>query len=170
MRSPRAFLVAVFLLSIATPGAAAPEPADPTAASSVIVDEIRAEAATVRQQLRTARAHRDMVKTLCLNDKLTQLDVALRSAGQRREALLAAVAQADAAAVQQERARLDVHREQGRRVASEAQQCLGSPDPSGDERGQTSMTTPPLPSQGDYPAPVDLVVVGEPPGAVSAYK
>ena len=35
---------------------------------------------TVRRQLEQARIARDVVKTLCLNDKLSQIDVALRSA------------------------------------------------------------------------------------------
>src|SRR5882757_8910370 len=34
----------------------------------------------VSQELASARQQRDVVKTLCLNDKLTQMDVAVRSA------------------------------------------------------------------------------------------
>ena len=42
---------------------------------------------SVRRMLETARAQRDVVKTLCLNDKLNQIDVAMRSAQDRRGAL-----------------------------------------------------------------------------------
>jgi hypothetical protein len=168
--SPRAFLVSVSLLLFSSPGAAAPEPPDPAAASSAVVDEVRVAASDVRNQLRTARAQRDVIKTLCLNDKLNQLDVTLRSAGQRREALLGAAAQADSAAVAQEQARLTVHREQARRIAAEARQCIGSPEPPGGEGGPTTMTEPPLPIPADYPPPVDVFTLVQPPLSVSAYK
>src|SRR5512139_3513552 len=51
---------------------------------------------TVRRQLMEAREKRDVVKTLCLNDKLTQLNVAVSSAQERREALAAAAKRGDA--------------------------------------------------------------------------
>ncbi|MBX3202916.1 MAG: hypothetical protein KF894_32615, partial [Labilithrix sp.] len=38
----------------------------------------------VRKMLEEARRQRDVVKTLCLNDKLSQVDVAIRSARDRR--------------------------------------------------------------------------------------
>src|SRR5262249_30903763 len=47
-------------------------------------------------QLETPRAQRDVVKTLCLNDKLNQIDVAIRSARERRQSLEAAVNRNDA--------------------------------------------------------------------------
>ena len=50
----------------------------------------------VRRQLMEAREQRDVVKTLCLNDKLTQLNVAITSAQERRDALAAAVKRGDA--------------------------------------------------------------------------
>ena len=49
----------------------------------------------VRRQLMEAREQRDVVKTLCLNDKLTQLNVAITSAQERRDALTAAVKRGD---------------------------------------------------------------------------
>lgn len=170
MRSPSAFVVSISLLLLSAPGAAAPETPDPAASSTAAVEEIRAAATSVRQHLRTARAQRDVIRTLCLNDKLNRLDVTLRSAGQRREALLAATAQSDAAAVSREQARLEVEREQARRVTAEAQQCVGSPEPGGDEGGRTTMTEPPLPSTVDYPGPEDVLILVQPPSSVSAYK
>src|SRR5262245_57046959 len=46
---------------------------------------------TVRLMLEEARGQRDVVKTLCLNDKLNQIDVAIRSARERRQGLELAV-------------------------------------------------------------------------------
>src|SRR5579859_7640547 len=42
-------------------------------------------AGTVRRQLEQARTAHDVVKTLCLNDKLSQIDVAIRSARDRQQ-------------------------------------------------------------------------------------
>ncbi len=47
----------------------------------------------VRQQLGVAREQKDVVKTLCLNDKLNQIDLAIRTATDRVDGLGAAVAQ-----------------------------------------------------------------------------
>ena len=49
----------------------------------------------VRHQLEAARQARDVVKTLCLNDKLSQIDVAARSGRDRQAALQAAVQRND---------------------------------------------------------------------------
>ena len=170
MKSPGATLVVVSALLLSTRAVAAPEaPGDPAIAAGSIVDEIRSSASTVRAQLQAARAQRDVVKTLCLNDKVSQLDVTFRSASQQREALLATAAEGDAA-VAQAQARLGAHREQARRVAAEAQQCAGSPEPAGDPGGHTFMTEPELPAAGDYPAPEDVSTVAQPPLAVSGFK
>jgi hypothetical protein len=172
MRSPWGFFVCASLLLVATHGAAAPESAspDPAIAAGGILDELQSAARTVRQRLQSARAQRDIIKTVCLNDKLNQLDVAVRNARERRESLLAAVAQTDTAVVTQERARLEVYRQQGRRVAAEAHQCVGQPDPS-QGHGDVAWSEPPgLPTPADYPAPPDVFAVLSPPSAVSAYK
>jgi hypothetical protein len=172
MRSPWGFCVCASLLLVATYGVAAPEaaPGDPAAAADKIIDEIQSAARTVRQQLQAARAQRDLIKTLCLNDKLTQLDVAVRNARERREALLAAVARADAAVIGQERARLEVNREQGRKVASEAHQCVGQPDPTVTPSEVVPSEPPGLPTPVEYPVPPDVITIVQPPVPVSAYK
>jgi hypothetical protein len=169
---PWGWFVCASVLLLATHGDAAPGPpsTDPAVAAGTIVDELQSAARTVRIQLQSARAQRDVIKTACLNDKLTQLDVAVRNARERRDALLVAVAQSDAAVVAQEQARLEVTRQQGRRVAAEAQQCVGQPDPNQQVPSEVTPFVPPgLPSAGDYP-PGDLFAVIQPPSAVSAYK
>ncbi len=79
----------------------------------------------VRRQLETARAQRDVVKTLCLNDKLNQLDVAVRSARERREALAAAVQRSDADLATHEFTILSVLRQRSDQLTAEANQCIG---------------------------------------------
>src|SRR5579863_1480472 len=77
----------------ATAGLARPvtlTPQEELAQSEGILSRMDTSRSVVRRQLEQARAQRDVVKTLCLNDKLNQLDVAIRSARERRQALEAA--------------------------------------------------------------------------------
>src|SRR5215218_6679625 len=71
-------------------------PAEQLAQSESFLSRMEASRATVRRQLEQARAQRDVVKTLCLNDKLNQIDVAIRSARERRQALELAAGRKDA--------------------------------------------------------------------------
>lgn len=79
----------------------------------------------VRRQLEAARAQRDVVKTLCLNDKLNQVDVALRSAKERRAALELAVNRKDVDLANHEFTVLSVLSERGKQLGQEAAQCIG---------------------------------------------
>jgi hypothetical protein len=81
---------------------------------------------TVRQALEKARLQRDVVKTLCLNDKLNQLDVAIRSARERRQALEAAAQRQDADLATHEFTILSVLRQRSDQLTAEANQCIGS--------------------------------------------
>lgn len=82
-------------------------------------------ATTVQRQLETARKARDVVKVLCLSDKLTQLHVAIRSFKERQSSLKSAVERKDP-----DRSRLDfsviaVLKERGSSLSAEANQCVG---------------------------------------------
>jgi hypothetical protein len=79
----------------------------------------------VRRQLETARAQRDVVKTLCLNDKLNQLDVAIRSARERKQSLEAAATRNDVDLANHEFTILSVLRQRADQLTAEANQCIG---------------------------------------------
>lgn len=79
----------------------------------------------VRQALEKARIARDVVKTLCLNDKLNQLDVAIRSARERRESLAAAAQRADTDLSNHEFTILSVLKQRAEQLSAEANQCIG---------------------------------------------
>jgi hypothetical protein len=79
----------------------------------------------VRRMLEGARAQRDVVKTLCLNDKLNQIDVAVRSARERREQLQAAVQRNDTDLANHEFNILSVLRQRTDQLTAEANQCIG---------------------------------------------
>jgi hypothetical protein len=90
-----------------------------------ILSRMDQAAATVRRQLEQARAARDVVKTLCLNDKLSQIDVAIRSARDRQASLQAAAQRNDTELSNHEFTILTVLRQRSEQLTAEANQCIG---------------------------------------------
>jgi len=80
---------------------------------------------SVRRMLEQARSQRDVVKTLCLNDKLNQIDVAVRSAQERRGALEQAANRKDPDLANHEFQILTVLRQRVEQLSAEANQCIG---------------------------------------------
>jgi len=136
--------------------------------ADTVLARIDAAAATVRRQLESARQARDVVKTLCLNDKLSQVDVANRSARDRQSALQSAVQRNDAELANHEFAIMTVLRQRVEQLTAEANQCIG------EEMafiGQTAIVTtidPNLPGEDNtaYPA-TDPTPITEPPACSS---
>jgi hypothetical protein len=89
------------------------------------VDAIDRAAQSIQRQLQSARKDRDVVRVLCLNDKLNQVDVALRSAQDRVGALGAAVDRKDADRARHEYTVLEVLHDRVRTLANESSQCIG---------------------------------------------
>lgn len=123
---------------------------------------------TVRRQLMDARAQRDVVKTLCLNDKLSQLNVAISSAQERHDALAAAVKRNDNDLATHEFTILTVLRQRSDQLTAEANQCLGEEIGS---PGNSSVTTTidknlPVEDPSDYPT---FTLTTEPPSCMSCY-
>jgi len=83
------------------------------------------DAVGIRQQLEQARAARDVVKTLCLNDKLNQIDVAKRSAADRVTTLQAAVDSKDQDRARHEFMLLQELHDRADQIVKEAAQCIG---------------------------------------------
>jgi hypothetical protein len=103
----------------------------------------------VRRQLETARAARDVVKTLCLNDKLSQIDVATRSAKDRRQSLQLAIGRSDAELGNHEFTILTVLRQRVEQLTAEANQCIGEEATLIGESKITTTVDPTLPSDDD---------------------
>jgi hypothetical protein len=82
-------------------------------------------AQTVRRQLEQSRESRDVVKVLCLNDKLNQIDVAIRAARDRMPVLMAALDKDDIDNSRHEFAVLQVLRDRVRTLVQESNQCIG---------------------------------------------
>jgi hypothetical protein len=83
-------------------------------------------ARTVKQQLATAREYRDVVKVLCLSDKLTQIDVATAAARDRFSSLNSAIERdKDPRDARYEFTILQVLHERVRTLVQESTQCVG---------------------------------------------
>jgi hypothetical protein len=132
--------------------------------SEALLTRMDASRTGVRRQLETARAQRDVVKTLCLNDKLNQLDVALRSANERREALAAATQRSDADLANHEFTILSVLRQRSDQLTAEAQQCIGQEAGFlGDSAVQATVEPGIPPDPSSWEAPGSNIIVVTPP-------
>jgi len=80
---------------------------------------------SITRQLQAARKDRDVVRVLCLTDKLSQVDVALSSAQDRVGALRTAVERADADRSRHEYTVLEVLNDRARVLVNESNQCVG---------------------------------------------
>jgi hypothetical protein len=100
-------------------------PQDELAQAENVLKRMDAARKAVHGMLEKARADRDVVKTLCLNDKLSQLDVSARSARERKDALQAAVQRNDAELAGHEFTILTVLKQRTDQLSAEANQCIG---------------------------------------------
>jgi hypothetical protein len=90
-----------------------------------LVAGIERSAQSIQRQLQTARKDRDVVRVLCLNDKLNQVDVAQRSAQDRMAALDAAAQREDMDRSRHEYTVLEVLADRVRVLVGESNQCIG---------------------------------------------
>jgi hypothetical protein len=82
-------------------------------------------ATQVRRQLTRAREQKDVVKALCLNDKLNQMDLAIRTATDRVSGLEAAVSANDVERSRHQYTVILVLRDRVTTLNSESNQCIG---------------------------------------------
>jgi F0F1-type ATP synthase membrane subunit b/b' len=124
---------------------------------------------TVRRQLESARQSRDAVKTLCLNDKLSQIDVATRSARDRETALQAAAQRNDAELANHEFTIMTVLRQRAEQLSSEANQCIGEEVAFVGQTQITEEISPNLPQTDvtDFPSTDGLGIFVAPPPPTS---
>jgi hypothetical protein len=151
-------------------------PAEQLAQTDGFLARMDGSRSVVRHQLETARAQRDVVKTLCLNDKLNQIDVAIRSARERRQSLEAAASRNDVDLSNHEFTILSVLRQRTDQLAAEANQCIGKEAGFVGESAVTSSIDPNLPDDpSKYPGtqpgqyPDDNLFV-DPPACASCFQ
>jgi adenosyl cobinamide kinase/adenosyl cobinamide phosphate guanylyltransferase len=100
-------------------------PAERLAQGQEIVVAIEAASQAIQRQLQSARKDRDVVRVLCLNDKLNQVDVALSSAQDRLGSLRTAIEHSDADRARHEYTVLEVLNDRARVLVNESNQCVG---------------------------------------------
>ena len=83
------------------------------------------DAALVQRQASDAKQKHDVVKTLCLSDKLSQIHVAVSTATGRIETLEAAVSHNEADRAKHEFTIIQVLKDRSSSLVSEANQCIG---------------------------------------------
>ena len=131
--------------------------------------------AVVRRQLEQAREARDVVKVLCLNDKLSQIDVAVRGARDRQSSLRPAATRAlqthsanDIDLANHEFTILSVLKQRSDQLVAEANQCLGEELAFVGATQIVTQIDPTLPGDDvtNYP-PTDPTLVSDPPQCIS---
>ena len=139
-------------------------PQEQLAESAKHLGRMEQAAAGVRKMLEEARKQRDVVKTLCLNDKLSQIDVAIRSGRDRRVQLTSAVGRSDAELSNHEFTILTVLRQRSEQLVAEANQCIGEEAAFvGDTRTKVTIDPGIPPDETPYPSTDPTLVVGPPP-------
>ena len=146
-------------------------PQQELAESDSQISRMETAGAAVRRQLEQARAARDVVKTLCLSDKLSQVDVAVRSAKDRRQSLQLAVGRNDAELSHHEYTILTVLRGRVEQLTAEANQCIGEEAVLLGDSKITWTVDPTLPDDdGTGYDPIDPGVIALPPSCVSCAR
>jgi len=100
-------------------------PPQMVAAAKGLLPAMDRSALVVRRQLTSARENKDVVKALCLNDKLNQVDLAIRTATDRVSGLEAAASANDAERSRHQYTVILVLNERVNALVSEANQCIG---------------------------------------------
>lgn len=118
---------------------------------------------TVHNLLEQARAARDVVKTLCLNDKQNQIDVAARSAKDRLTTLQGAVEGKDKDRSRHEFMILQVLRDRVDQLVKEANQCIGEEAGFIGESQVTLHVDPGIPENNPAQLGQDPRIISEPP-------
>jgi hypothetical protein len=119
-------------VDLSPPGEDGEEAADPNlspaqrvALGKQFVSTIEGSAESIQRQLAKAKEDRDVVRVLCLNDKLNQVDVAQRSAQDRLAALATAAERGDADRARHEYTVLEVLHDRVKVLVNESNQCVG---------------------------------------------
>jgi len=118
---------------------------------------------TVRTSLEQARAARDVVKTLCLNDKLNQIDVAVRSGKDRAATLASAVNGRDKDRARHEFMILQVLKDRVDQLVKEANQCIGEEAGFIGESQVSLQVDPNIPDNNTDVLGSDPEIISEPP-------
>ncbi len=143
-------------------------PEQATAQVESYIGRLQATRTAVATELAKAREARDVVKTLCLNDKLNQIDVAIRTISDRKKDMDAAKQANNLEAVGHHFTIITVLNGRVGQLSGEANQCIGEDIAFIGKTEVITQVDPTLPSNDltDYP-PTDVTIISAPPQCVS---
>lgn len=121
------------------------------------------DAAAVQRQASDAKQKHDVVKSLCLSDKLSQIHVAVTTAAGRIETLETAVGKNDSDRAKHEFTIVQVLKDRSAALVSEANQCIGEETGFIGESTVTVTIDPNIPGNDDSSALPTDPLVSEPP-------
>ncbi len=124
-------------------------PQDQLRNSSQIIDTISSTRRRVSDLLDRARQERDIIKANCLDDKLTQIDVTLRSARDHHELLTTAVETNNDGQRNHEHALQTIFRQRVEALDAEARQCIGEEASGFGQRNELTVRVNPNIPTGD---------------------
>jgi len=120
------------------------------------------DAAAVQRQASEAKLKHDVVKSLCLSDKLSQIHVAVNTASARIDTLSNAVTHNDADRAKHEFTIIQVLKDRSTALVAEANQCIGEETGFIGESTVTVTIDPNIPDTDPSDFPNDPIV-SEPP-------
>ena len=134
-----------------------------------ILADAETAARNIQKMLGKAREERDVVKSLCLDDKLSQLHVTQQSAGERAKSLRLAAARQDQGLASHDFSILLVFKERVGQLSAEANQCVGVEAGFVGESSITVDIDPNLPADDPSEYPINPII-SVPPGCVSCVQ
>ncbi|MDP3278276.1 MAG: hypothetical protein Q8Q09_24020 [Deltaproteobacteria bacterium] len=96
-----------------------------------VISGMRNGRRSVANGLDNARRERDIIRINCLNDKLTQTDVTIRSTEEHTELLSNAAETNNTSQANHEFSLIQIYRQRAQTLGAEANQCIGGDDASG---------------------------------------
>ncbi len=99
--------------------------ADQLREAGAVIETMNGQRRQVSDLLDRARQERDIIKVNCLNDKLTQIDVTLRSAREHQDLLQTAVSINNDGQRNHEFQLMTIFRQRAQNLEAEARECIG---------------------------------------------
>jgi hypothetical protein len=134
--------------------------------ASEVITRMDGSRQTIRRMLEQARTQRDIIKTLCLDDKLNQVDVALRSARDHKTMLDSAVQKNDLDGANQQATLLDILHQRTDQLVVEANLCISKETETVGAAAALLSVDPSIVDEPAYYPPGIIIIEPPPTGSV----
>ena len=141
-------------------------PAEQPWSASEVLARMDSSRQTVRRMLEEARAQRDVIKTLCLDDKLNQIDVALRSAREHKSTIDGALQKNDPYFTNNQATLLNVLHQRTEQLVAEANLCISKETETVGAAAALLSVDPSIVDEPAYYPPGIIIIEPPPTGSV----